>query len=765
VGLGQDVRVWGLPSNSDRRGPRRPPPRTPRLPGILRFWPRVAARLLRSRLPAGSVIHAQRPEELLPFIALRPRGRFVVTIHGPHWRTVQQKFGRLARWAYLAVSAVVLFRADRVIAVSEGLADDLCRRHPWLKAKIRVIPPMIDDEKFAPIPMERARLRLGLSPEAHVVLYCGRLEREKNLPSLLTALAGVRGGLPTCELVVCGSGSQEESIRSNARSLGVPATFLGDKPPEEMAWVYASANVLALASEYEGFPTVVLEALACGRPVVSKSFPALEDLQLPDGMLHLSAGGEPSDLASKIEAALRRRPSLAPPATFVSAFSYKSVASRMLRVYRDIAKRPPPVAPEIPAKGSPPHAVLGGSEHNQAPPSSASPKSALTFVSSYSPLAVGGAGQFMIDLGTELIRKRFSVAFCYRAEPAEFELPPRVASARLLEVAGGPNPGLRTLPLLWRTALKLLAARSRIGLFHLVVPQPMTAVAALTAKILGRPIVATVFAPYPKKAKMVPDLLQRISEKIVLRIADVLAFECEATRAQYPGGKGLVVFNGIDTTYYCPDPARRGEMRAKLGLDADSFVVAFVGRVAEGKGIYDLLEAFAGLPEAVLRRSKLLVVGPLETDPSGFVSQRPVLAGRVLFVGPVGKDEVRDYYRASDLFVLPSYQEGISSSLVEAMACSVPSIVSNVGGNPEVVVDGECGYVRGAGDVNGLKEALTKLLEDEGTRRSMARRARERMQARFDLDTMVQGYVAEYLRLLEGRRGILRSPSRSPTGP
>lgn len=354
----------------------------------------------------------------------------------------------------------------------------------------------------------------------------------------------------------------------------------------------------------------------------------------------------------------------------------------------------------------------------------------------------------MIDLGTQLISQGISVGMFYRVEPREAELPARISSAFRIEVPVGPTPELRTLLFLLHTATKLFAARSRFDICHLVVPQPMTAVAAAIAKILDRPIVATVFAPYPEKGSKLANYLHLVSERAVLRLADVVVFECEATRRTFRSQDGIVIFNGIDTSYYYPDTVRRDQLRSKFGIEPKAIVVLYVGRIAENKGIRDLLEAFASLPSAYLEKTRLVLVGPFEAKPSDFIPPALSLTNRVLLIGPVGKDQVRDYYQLSDAFVLPSYQEGISSSLVEAASCALPAVVSNVGGNPEVVIDGENGFVMEAGDVDGLRASLIKLIDDKQLRQAMSRQARERIKARFDIKAMTQQYLKVYLDLL-----------------
>lgn len=367
----------------------------------------------------------------------------------------------------------------------------------------------------------------------------------------------------------------------------------------------------------------------------------------------------------------------------------------------------------------------------------------VLFVSSYSPLAVGGAGQFMIDLGGALRAVGVPIGICYRAEPEELRLPDRVAGASSIEVRARNVSFLGSIGVSVRAFGTLLSHRSRFRVWHLVIPLPMTAVAALLGRILGHPVVATVFAPYPKRGNLISDVGRRIAEAAVLRYAHAVVYESEATRREF-GKDGFVILNGIDTSFYHADSLRRRDMRAKLGNRDDDVVCLYLGRITESKGIRDLIEAFAALPTSLAATARLLLVGPIETNPELWLSAAAALGERVHFVGAVGKDDVRDYYEAADVFVLPSYREGISSSLIEAMACSAPAVVSAVGGNPEVVVDRDCGRIVPPGDVEALTKALGELIGNREERRAMGTRARERIVELFDLGTMAKRYMEVY---------------------
>ena len=364
------------------------------------------------------------------------------------------------------------------------------------------------------------------------------------------------------------------------------------------------------------------------------------------------------------------------------------------------------------------------------------PARSVLFVANYSPLAVSGVGQFMIDLGTRLLSSGFRVGMCYRSEVSEAPLPGRIAPARLVEVR---SQGVRTPGFLWRTAITLFALRGQFAVWHVILPQPMTALAAFLARVFGHRVVVTVFAPYPPKPNPAAELLQRIAEWLVLRLAHVVAYESAETRRHFPI-PGPVILNGIDTVYFRPDEDRRRALRAGAGYAPRSVVILYLGRIARTKGIHDLLEAASGFPLQAAD-ARLLLVGPVEDD--GLLRSGE-LPPNVRLIGPVGKDDVLDHFRTADILVLPSYREGISSSLIEGMACGLPAVVSRVGGNVEVVVDGQCGYLHAPGDVAGLRAHLATLIERPDLRRALGEGARRRVLEKFTMDAMAGGYVAAY---------------------
>jgi glycosyltransferase involved in cell wall biosynthesis len=199
--------------------------------------------------------------------------RSVVTLHDLAFELYPETHTPASR-AYYAATGESVRRAERVIAVSQRTASDAVRLLGIDPARIRVVPEAAAPA-FRPRPKDdleqlSTRLRLDLDQQRPYILFVGTLEPRKNVPLLIEATALVRREVDAMLLLVGSRGWLNEPIfAAHARSgLGNDARFLGSLGEQELAILYSHAAVLALPSLYEGFGLPVLEAMACGAPVV-----------------------------------------------------------------------------------------------------------------------------------------------------------------------------------------------------------------------------------------------------------------------------------------------------------------------------------------------------------------------------------------------------------------------------------------------------------------------------------------------------------------
>jgi glycosyltransferase involved in cell wall biosynthesis len=247
---------------------------------------------------------------------LRRSGPLVVTVHDLAVLRRPEAFNRWSRsYSRLAVPRVVR-AADRLIAVSEFTRDELVDMLGVPEAKIRVVPNGVD-EGFRPD---------GPAEQGDYVLAVGTVEPRKNLPRLVEAC-----GLLGRELRIAGAAGWGD-VRLDARHVR-PLGFVDD---DRLAALYRGAACVAYPSLYEGFGIPVVEAMACGAPVVTSRGGATEEVA--GGAAILVDPGEPEAIAEGIEAAVADRDRLVPLGLErARAFDWTATARRTAEVYRELA--------------------------------------------------------------------------------------------------------------------------------------------------------------------------------------------------------------------------------------------------------------------------------------------------------------------------------------------------------------------------------------------------------------------------------------------
>ncbi len=200
----------------------------------------------------------------------------------------------------------------------------------------------------------------------------------------------------------------------------------------------------------------------------------------------------------------------------------------------------------------------------------------------------------------------------------------------------------------------------------------------------------------------------------------------------FPAQKVRTIRNGVSVTEFVPSGGRPSEMREKLGCGPDEFVLVCVARLSEQKRIDILLQALAQvLREGIHYKCIIVGDGPLK-DQLREQARSLDLGGHVFFEG--FHEDVRPYLQASSAFILTSDTEGLPLSILEAMACGVPCIVTNVGGNAELITHGVHGLLVPRGSVDGIADGISHLADHPQELASMAKRARARACEAFDIE-------------------------------
>jgi L-malate glycosyltransferase len=234
------------------------------------YFLRLMTKVPTMSIPTSTVIHVQRPEYMLPFIIFHPRNPKILTLHGPIVKGVEQKSSRMVSQIYKWVETFVLNKSNLIIAVDKSTRDVYLRQHPRIASKVKVVTVGINLNKFKPLEKTALRRKYDFKPTDKIVVYVGRIEKEKNLDFLVDSFIPVSKQIPEAKLVLVGDGRTRKHLEDKVVNLGRESIlFMGFLEPDRIPEILNCADVLALCSEFEGSPTVVREAIACGTPVVS----------------------------------------------------------------------------------------------------------------------------------------------------------------------------------------------------------------------------------------------------------------------------------------------------------------------------------------------------------------------------------------------------------------------------------------------------------------------------------------------------------------
>lgn len=217
-----------------------------------------------------------------------------------------------------------------------------------------------------------------------------------------------------------------------------------------------------------------------------------------------------------------------------------------------------------------------------------------------------------------------------------------------------------------------------------------------------------------------------------------------------PAAKLTQIYNGVDAARFHIAAAGRAPLPMADFAPPGTLVIGTVGRLQLVKDQLNLVRAFLLLLKgepALAARLRLVIIGdgPLRREAQTMLEQAD--AAHLAWL-PGERDDIPELLRAMDVFVLPSLAEGISNTLLEAMASGLPVIATRVGGNAELVVEGVTGTLVPAAQPQDLADALARYIAEPALLRRHGLAGRERVEREFSMETMVARYVDNYERLL-----------------
>ena len=228
---------------------------------------------------------------------------------------------------------------------------------------------------------------------------------------------------------------------------------------------------------------------------------------------------------------------------------------------------------------------------------------------------------------------------------------------------------------------------------------------------------------------------QRIVTRLdgTLACGQSLADQIDSMRPSPPHLKSLCVYGVVDLDYFYPTQDPHEPFRSELSLPADGPMILYVGYLRREKGLFELLKAFKGVRDQQSDVTLVLCGAGEDEHALKELASELGLADAIRFVGMVEPEEVRDYMWASDLFVLPSYNEGMPNAVMEAMSCGLPVVCTSVGGLTAALSSSNGAKLVPAQQVEPLQSAMSEILTNDDLHVSMSRAARATAEEQFDV--------------------------------
>ncbi|HEX2685581.1 MAG TPA: glycosyltransferase [Kofleriaceae bacterium] len=358
-----------------------------------------------------------------------------------------------------------------------------------------------------------------------------------------------------------------------------------------------------------------------------------------------------------------------------------------------------------------------------------------------SSFGMGGQERVAFDLAVSQLRAGWRVAALSLAPPPDGPLAAEFHAAGIaVDRVARPRPGvdpvlvLRLARWLRTHRVDLVHTHNRMALIY----------GAPAGRLAGARVVHTKHGNNPKGGTRL--FAGKLSARLVDAFVAVSAETAEFARKrnEIDERRLMVIANGIELGRFHPEPAARARVRNELGIAGDAWVIGTVGRIATEKNQALLLRAMAPLLGPKVR---LIVAGDGPLLPA--LSELAGTLGVTQLTHLLGaRRDVPDVLNALDVFVMSSDTEGLPLVVLEAMATSLPVVSTSVGGIPNVLEEGQTGFLVPAGDEAALRHRVEKLYSDPAASRACGARARSAAVTRFSAERMQRDYLELYTRVL-----------------
>jgi len=362
------------------------------------------------------------------------------------------------------------------------------------------------------------------------------------------------------------------------------------------------------------------------------------------------------------------------------------------------------------------------------------------------PLNCGGIGYYVYYLSRELIKMGHDVLVILRGKEDRSYYYENVRT-REIKVAG--HPPLNQL--IFKRKLKKILFNENHDLVHVhygAIPfikcdHPLI----VTAHCCVKGIIQNYYRPIRDLDALLRNILFPFYihiERKLSRSCDKLLVVSNSLRNEFKKHYKVdsdAIYNGVDVEKF------NGNNTLKEDL------ILFTGMFRFGKGLLDLLEIAELLKRSHPKVNVVMVGnGPLKNKIQGHIRTRDLF--NVKTVNRLSHSELLEYYHKSRIYILPSYYEGLPTTVLEAMACKLPVVASNVSGIPELIEEGLSGYMLSPGDIKGFYNRIVELLENPEKMRNFGEMGRRRVMEKFTWPHIARGIIKKYEELLKSQHSF-----------
>ncbi|WP_257351784.1 N-acetyl-alpha-D-glucosaminyl L-malate synthase BshA [Pseudalkalibacillus decolorationis] len=362
---------------------------------------------------------------------------------------------------------------------------------------------------------------------------------------------------------------------------------------------------------------------------------------------------------------------------------------------------------------------------------------------------VGGSGVIAAELGKMLAREGHEIHFITSSIP--FRLDKFYSNIHFHEVEVNQYSVFRYPPYDLTLASKMaeIAKREELDLLHVHYAIPHAICAYLAKQMVGDHLKIvttlhgtdiTVLGYDPSLIDLIrfgieqSDTVTAVSESLIEQTNELLDISREIH----------CVYNFVDEQVY--KRKKSDALKKEYGIRSDEKILVHVSNFRTVKRVPDVIKTFANVHSKIPAKLLLIGDGP-EITVACRQSKELGIDEDVLFLGK--QDNIADLFSISDLKLLLSEKESFGLVLLEAMACGVPVIGTNIGGIPEVIKDGETGFICEVGDIDEISEKALLLLEDQQMHTQMAENAIRHVQERFHSRKILDDYLEIYAKTLD----------------